>query len=312
MLMAYHWPGNVRELQNIIERAVLVCDSNVIHGHHLPPTLQTAEASGTVTNLSLTEAVDAYEKDLIQDALEDDARQPVEGGQAAPFDRTHRQLQSAEVPHRLPAVSFVIPPSRVTARRRVDTHCRNSVASAVRHSRACAARRRDQLRLGRSCWTERGSHILDRRPLMETRPCQSTISVSQSRAPADGESLGITPLGKHRAPSAAPDADCGKFVANVAHGVLELGLTGVDILVGRFPLSTFSSPVVRASPDRRALGRALPHFVEPPAVTALSPARPDASPRSRQFRPIPKRARATGRGPGLAIDDADRSKETCP
>ena len=69
MLMAYHWPGNVRELQNIVERAVLVCDSNVIHGHHLPPTLQTAEASGTVTNLSLTEAVDAYEKDLIQDAL---------------------------------------------------------------------------------------------------------------------------------------------------------------------------------------------------------------------------------------------------
>jgi Nif-specific regulatory protein len=69
MLMAYHWPGNVRELQNIVERAVLVCDGNVIHGHHLPPTLQTAEASGTVTNLTLAEAVEAYEKDLIQDAL---------------------------------------------------------------------------------------------------------------------------------------------------------------------------------------------------------------------------------------------------
>jgi Nif-specific regulatory protein len=69
MLMAYHWPGNVRELQNIIERAVLVCDANVIHGHHLPPTLQTAEASGTVTDLSLEESVDAYEKDLILDAL---------------------------------------------------------------------------------------------------------------------------------------------------------------------------------------------------------------------------------------------------
>ena len=47
MLMAYHWPGNVRELQNIMERSVLVCDGGVIHGHHLPPTLQTAEASGT-------------------------------------------------------------------------------------------------------------------------------------------------------------------------------------------------------------------------------------------------------------------------
>ena len=69
MLMAYHWPGNVRELQNVVERAVLVCDANVIHGHHLPPTLQTAEASGTVTELSLVESVDAYEKDLILDAL---------------------------------------------------------------------------------------------------------------------------------------------------------------------------------------------------------------------------------------------------
>ena len=32
MLTAYHWPGNVRELENVIERAVLVCDCNVIHG----------------------------------------------------------------------------------------------------------------------------------------------------------------------------------------------------------------------------------------------------------------------------------------
>src|SRR5262249_30004315 len=43
MLMAYHWPGNVRELQNVIERAVLVCDGDVVHAHHLPPTLQMAE-----------------------------------------------------------------------------------------------------------------------------------------------------------------------------------------------------------------------------------------------------------------------------
>ena len=69
MLMAYHWPGNVRELQNIIERAVLICDASVVHGHHLPPTLQTGEASGTVATQSLSEAVAAYEKDLIQDAL---------------------------------------------------------------------------------------------------------------------------------------------------------------------------------------------------------------------------------------------------
>jgi Nif-specific regulatory protein len=59
----------VRELENTLERAVLMCDGEVIHGHHLPPSLQTAEASGTVSRVSLTDAVSAYEKDLIQDAL---------------------------------------------------------------------------------------------------------------------------------------------------------------------------------------------------------------------------------------------------
>ena len=69
MLMSYHWPGNVRELENAMERAVLICDVTVIHAHHLPPTLQTAEASGTVVKVSLGEAIASYEKDLIQDAL---------------------------------------------------------------------------------------------------------------------------------------------------------------------------------------------------------------------------------------------------
>ncbi len=69
MLMTYHWPGNVRELENVVERATLVCEGNVIHGYNLPPTLQTAEGSGTVTKMSLDQAVNAFEKDLIQDAL---------------------------------------------------------------------------------------------------------------------------------------------------------------------------------------------------------------------------------------------------
>ncbi len=69
MLTSYHWPGNVRELENVIERATLVCEGNVIHGYHLPPTLQTAEGSGTQTHMSLDKAVESYEKELIMDAL---------------------------------------------------------------------------------------------------------------------------------------------------------------------------------------------------------------------------------------------------
>ncbi len=69
MLMAYHWPGNVRELENCIERAVLLSDDGVIHSYHLPPTLQTAEASGTTLTGTLEETLDRVERELILDAL---------------------------------------------------------------------------------------------------------------------------------------------------------------------------------------------------------------------------------------------------
>ncbi|MEI7749019.1 MAG: sigma 54-interacting transcriptional regulator [Chlorobiaceae bacterium] len=69
MLMRYHWPGNVRELQNCMERAVILSEDNVIHGYHLPPTLQTAESSGTPYTGSLLQKLDAIEKEMIMEAL---------------------------------------------------------------------------------------------------------------------------------------------------------------------------------------------------------------------------------------------------
>jgi Nif-specific regulatory protein len=69
LLMSYHWPGNVRELENCIERAVLVCRSNVIRAEHLPPSLQTAETSGTSVSGDLPHAVDNLEREMIMEAL---------------------------------------------------------------------------------------------------------------------------------------------------------------------------------------------------------------------------------------------------
>ncbi len=69
MLMAYHWPGNVRELENCIERAVVMSNDDVIHGHHLPPTLQTAEASGTTIRGTFDEALESIERELLIEAL---------------------------------------------------------------------------------------------------------------------------------------------------------------------------------------------------------------------------------------------------
>lgn len=69
MMVAYHWPGNVRELENCIERAVLLSTDSVIHSHHLPPTLQTSDASDTIGTGSFRERVQLYERDIIVDAL---------------------------------------------------------------------------------------------------------------------------------------------------------------------------------------------------------------------------------------------------
>ena len=69
MLSSYHWPGNVRELANVMERAVVVCDAQVVHAHHLPPTLQTAEATGTSAATTLRDSMESFEKDALLDAL---------------------------------------------------------------------------------------------------------------------------------------------------------------------------------------------------------------------------------------------------
>ncbi|MBN8524071.1 MAG: sigma 54-interacting transcriptional regulator [Planctomycetes bacterium] len=74
MLTSYHWPGNVRELENVIERAVVMAEGDVIHGHHLPPSLQLnryavrapAEEGGAFES-----RVANFEIGLITEALKD-------------------------------------------------------------------------------------------------------------------------------------------------------------------------------------------------------------------------------------------------
>ena len=69
MLMQYHWPGNVRELENCIERAVLLCEENVIQPYHLPPSLQTVNQFQAAPGSTLEDAVENLERDRIVDAL---------------------------------------------------------------------------------------------------------------------------------------------------------------------------------------------------------------------------------------------------
>ena len=71
MLMAYHWPGNVRELENCIERAVLMTRDHVVHAQHLPPSLQTAQESGTSLRGTLQQTLDLVERELVVEALKE-------------------------------------------------------------------------------------------------------------------------------------------------------------------------------------------------------------------------------------------------
>jgi Nif-specific regulatory protein len=69
LLMTYHWPGNVRELENCIEHAVLLCTEGVIHGRHLPPTLQKAVKTERPAEGIMSQQVAMLERDLIIEAL---------------------------------------------------------------------------------------------------------------------------------------------------------------------------------------------------------------------------------------------------
>jgi Nif-specific regulatory protein len=73
VIMAHRWPGNVRELENAIERAVILCEDEVIHRHHLPPSLQ-ADKRGQHDEVeadSLEAQVASFERDLLAEALKE-------------------------------------------------------------------------------------------------------------------------------------------------------------------------------------------------------------------------------------------------
>jgi Nif-specific regulatory protein len=71
MLFSYHWPGNIRELENCIEHAVILSEDEVIHGYHLPPTLQIRfpPTQNNAEKGSLQQQLDAIEYELIVETL---------------------------------------------------------------------------------------------------------------------------------------------------------------------------------------------------------------------------------------------------
>jgi Nif-specific regulatory protein len=73
-LVRHQWPGNVRELENAIERAVVVSSGPVVEEAHLPEVVRgQARPELPARKLTLSEAVERLEQELIEEALRESA-----------------------------------------------------------------------------------------------------------------------------------------------------------------------------------------------------------------------------------------------
>ena len=67
-LQAYDWPGNIRELQNVVERAVILCDSETFS---IDESWLQPETRGTRPPVALTATLANQEREIIEAALEE-------------------------------------------------------------------------------------------------------------------------------------------------------------------------------------------------------------------------------------------------
>src|SRR5712675_752669 len=70
LLQSYPWPGNIRELQNVIERSVILCETEIfsIDEGWLPLPLLETESK---RNIELPRRLKAHEKNMIEEALKE-------------------------------------------------------------------------------------------------------------------------------------------------------------------------------------------------------------------------------------------------
>ncbi|WP_434348770.1 enhancer binding protein Nla6 [Myxococcus virescens] len=70
VLKNYDWPGNIRELRNAVERAVILCDGELITREHLPPDMAGKSPERHTFRLPFGLSLDAVEREYILGSLQ--------------------------------------------------------------------------------------------------------------------------------------------------------------------------------------------------------------------------------------------------
>ena len=106
MLQQYHWPGNVRELKNLIERLVIIVNSEMIQAENLPKPYNPsnagvgAQAYETLFGLpGLKEARQTFEKQYIERKLDEFSHNVTHTAQAIGVERSylHRRIKKLSI-----------------------------------------------------------------------------------------------------------------------------------------------------------------------------------------------------------------------
>lgn len=93
-LKKYPWPGNVRELENVVQRLVLMCDSDVIELRDLPREIApTGNGSGRgplrlpVSGFKLDHELEEYERKLVETAFQQSGQDKAAAAKLLGVDR---------------------------------------------------------------------------------------------------------------------------------------------------------------------------------------------------------------------------------